>query len=96
MSETLHDFEDGNGPVPAHRHANPDGTVGGWVAHTAVVMPGVHVDRLSVVYGNAVIFGTCGIYGRSRIGGTATLGGTEEFLDVTIVKDECFTINWKV
>lgn len=27
-----HDFNDGNGPVPAHRHKNPDGTEGGWVA----------------------------------------------------------------
>jgi len=29
-----HDFKDGKGPVPAHRHINPDGTVGGWVADT--------------------------------------------------------------
>ena len=32
MSET-YDFDDGNGPVPAHRHSNG----GGWVAETAKV-----------------------------------------------------------
>lgn len=26
-----HDFKDGKGPIPAHRHRNPDGTMGGWV-----------------------------------------------------------------
>ena len=30
---TTYDFEDGNGPVPAHRHSNR----GGWVANTATV-----------------------------------------------------------
>ena len=36
MSDTnTFDFQDGNGPVPAHRHINPDGTTGGWVADTA-------------------------------------------------------------
>ena len=34
---TTFDFQDGIGPVPAHRHTNPDGTEGGWVANTARV-----------------------------------------------------------
>ena len=29
---TKFDFEDRRGPVPAHQHINPDGTIGGWVA----------------------------------------------------------------
>ena len=33
MTNTTFDFEDGNGPVPAHRHSNG----GGWVADTAQV-----------------------------------------------------------
>ena len=33
--ETTFDF--GNGSVPAHRHQNPDGTLGGWVADSATV-----------------------------------------------------------
>lgn len=32
---TTFDFEDGRGPVPAHRHRNPDGSVGGWVSDEA-------------------------------------------------------------
>jgi len=31
MSATTHDFGDGAGAVPAHRHLNPDGDLGGWV-----------------------------------------------------------------
>jgi hypothetical protein len=38
-------FLDGSGPVLAHRHKNPDGSLGGWVADTAFVDVGVHVDR---------------------------------------------------
>ena len=34
---STYDFKDGNGPVPAHQHTNPDGSVGGWVADTATV-----------------------------------------------------------
>lgn len=34
---TLYDF--GAGPVPAHRHRNPNGSEGGWVADTATVHP---------------------------------------------------------
>ena len=30
-------FDFGNGSVPAHRHQNPDGTLGGWVADSATV-----------------------------------------------------------
>ena len=26
--ETVYNFRDGNGPVPAHRHINPDGRIG--------------------------------------------------------------------
>jgi len=42
--ELTFDFQDGNGPVPAHRHVNPDGSEGGWVAETAQV------------YGNAQVY----------------------------------------
>ena len=37
MSETTFDFIDGKGHVPAHRHTNPDGSTGGWVADSAQV-----------------------------------------------------------
>ena len=28
-TQLIFDFEDGNGPVPAHHHKNPDGSVSG-------------------------------------------------------------------
>ena len=39
----LHDFGDGNGEVPAHRHLNPDGLLGYWVPDTWDVGPDVFV-----------------------------------------------------
>ncbi len=36
---SLHDFDDGRGPVPAHRHPNG----GGWVENTATVAPTAYV-----------------------------------------------------
>lgn len=36
---SLHDFQDGRGPVPAHMHANG----GGWVENTATVAPTAYV-----------------------------------------------------
>ena len=42
MSEpTTFDF--GNGPIPAHRHTNPDGSLGGWVADSAHMHPTAHI-----------------------------------------------------
>ena len=57
------DFKDGNGPVPAHRHTNPDGSSGGWVAdtayvaHTAYVGPQALVSGYSKVINNGVVDG---------------------------------------
>ena len=47
------DFEDGNGPVPAHRHVNKEGFEGGWVAETATVERNAWVSDTARVYGNA-------------------------------------------
>ena len=54
---TTFDFEDGNGPVPAHRHMNPDGTEGGWVAATAKVDSTCYIGPFARVYGYAQVFG---------------------------------------
>ena len=53
MNETTHDF--GFGPVPAHRHTNPDGSEGGWVADTATVESTVWVSGTALVFGNAQV-----------------------------------------
>jgi hypothetical protein len=52
---TTFDFQDGNGPRPAHRHVNPDGSEGGWVADTARVSGDARVSGNALVYGNALV-----------------------------------------
>lgn len=48
----VHDFGDGNGPVPARRHNNGDG---GWVAKTVKIDPSAQVGVNAVVFGNAIV-----------------------------------------
>ena len=69
LTETTHDFGDGMGPVPAHRHDNDDGTTGGWVAETTTVAPTAYVGPDAQVYGHTRI------YGHACIGGYAWIGG---------------------
>lgn len=56
-------------PVPAHRHKNLDGTVGGWVANTAFVAAEAYVAESAVVFGNARILAP------ARIGPFASVFG---------------------
>ena len=53
MNAQTHDFRDGNGPVPAHRHTNG----GGWVANTAHVHNSAYIGPDARVYGNARVSG---------------------------------------
>ena len=46
MKQTMFDFEDGNGPVPAHKHPNG----GGWVADTATVADTAYVGANAEAY----------------------------------------------
>ena len=64
---TIYDFQDGNGPVPAHRHT----TGGGWVADTATVEETAYVGPDARVYGDAVVFGNARVYGDAAVYGTA-------------------------
>jgi len=50
------DFDDGNGPVPAHRHQNPDGSIGGWVADTATVAPTAEVGPEARIFDQARVY----------------------------------------
>ena len=54
--------------VPAHRHRNPDGTEGGWVADTATVAAKAHIGRYARVQGGTIWGGT--IEGGTIDGGT--------------------------
>lgn len=70
MSNT-HDFNDGNGPVPAHRHSNG----GGWVADTAKVDASAHVGPDAKVYGYAHVSGNAHVYGNACVSGYAQVYG---------------------
>lgn len=74
--EKMMDFGDGNGPVKARRHLNPQGDFGGYVATTATVSSNVRVGRGSKIFGTAQVQSGAHIKGNSRIGGAARIGPT--------------------
>ena len=66
-----HDFGDGMGAVPAHRHFRG----GGWVSETATVMDNAHVGRNAQVFGRAQVFGNARVEDRACVGGDAIIYG---------------------
>ena len=64
--------------VPAHRHRNPDGTEGGWVADTATVAARAHIGRYARVQGGTIWGGTIegGTIRGGTIDGGSIRGGT--------------------
>ena len=72
-TQTMFDF--GQGSVPAHRHQNPDGTEGGWVAETAAVASTVHIERNALVFGTARVCGDAWVFGTARVYGDAWVCG---------------------
>ncbi len=62
-------------PVPAHRHLNPDDTMGGWVADTANVDATVTVSKDSSIYGSAHIYGKVKVVGGSEVFEGAIVNG---------------------
>ena len=68
-------FDFGNGPVPAHRHKNPDGTEGGWVADTATVELTTYVGADAKVSGYAQVNGNARVYGDAQVYGDARVYG---------------------
>jgi hypothetical protein len=69
----MYDFGDGNGPVRARRHFNPDWSRGGWVAATAKVEATCWVAFDAKVYGQAKILSESSVYGKSSVCGNASL-----------------------
>ena len=69
----MFNFGDGNGPVPAHRHQNPDGSEGGWIAETANVADTATVGKDAKGSGNACvsdhaqITGSAQVYGKAQV-----------------------------
>lgn len=65
MSDATFDFQDGNGPVPAHQHPNG----GGWVAETARVDASAYVGPNAWVYGDARVYGNARVFDNARVFG---------------------------
>ena len=57
------DFQDGKGPVPAHRHPNGNG----WVADSATVDASALIGENALVYGNARVSGRVLVYGDAQV-----------------------------
>ncbi len=94
----IHDFLDGNGPVPAHHHPNG----GGWVADTARVADTVYVGLQARVFGEAEVLGHARIEDCAEVSGHPTVRGRAQVLgkskvqgralieDEVIIEDSCF------
>ena len=73
---TYHDFKDGKGPVPAHRHCKGKG----WVADTTTVENTVYVGLNAQVYGYAQVAGDAKVAGDAQVYGDASVyGGAKVF-----------------
>ena len=86
-------FLDGSGPVLAHRHKNPDGSLGGWVADTAFVEVGVHVGPDVMVYGQAKVWDNAVLSGKTRVFGQAVISGSAKISDEAWVIDQAIVTN---
>lgn len=93
MTSTTETFDFGFGHVPAHRHINPDRSIGGWVAETATVEPTVYIEHSACVYNCARVLGEVTIhvharvYGYARVHGYSTLFGNIQVYDHADVSD---------
>lgn len=77
-AETTFDFQDGKGPVLAHRHENG----GGWVANSAFV------DSTTFIEADARVSGNARVYGNARVSEVCTrtpkfLSGFKHHLTIT-------------
>ena len=72
--QETYDFQDGNGPVPAHKHPNG----GGWVANTAQVDDTAFVGEDAKVYDDAWVSGKAKVFGNAEVYGNAMVFGNAE------------------
>ena len=96
--KSFHDFLDGNGPVPAHRHSYGNG----WVADTAKVADTAYVGPQARVFGNASVLeqaricdyaevsGHSTVRGNARLCGTSKVQGSALVEDGVVLESDCF------
>jgi len=75
-------FDFGLGHVPAHRHVNPNTSIGGWVADTAWVYGNARVYGDARVYGNAQVYGNAWVSGNAWVYGDARVYGDAHWLSI--------------
>lgn len=71
----LFDFNDGRGPVSAHRHRNG----GGWVEEGATVDDDAYISQHSAVMGNAKLLNGAQLMGYSTLTGDDVIDGKTVF-----------------
>ena len=74
---TTFDFQDGNGPLPAHQHPNG----GGWVADTATVAKTAYIGSCARVSGNARVSDNACVSGNARVSGNTWVSGSARVSD---------------
>ena len=74
MSDEPQTYDFCGGPVPAHRHVNPDGTQGGWVTYSASVPASCHIDATATVGSNCTLGSDCTLGSNCRLGSYCRLG----------------------
>lgn len=79
-------FDFGDGPVPAHRHRSPGGSLGGWVADTAYVAPTAYVGPNAQICGSAKVRYFARVTGISKVCGNATIGSGAQVGGGAVVK----------
>lgn len=82
---TLHDFNDGNGPIPAHRHINGDG----WVADTAHVEDTVYIGRNARVFGYATVKDEVVIIEDAEVSGYAVIRDLVCIKGKSVIRGAC-------
>ena len=96
--QTTFDFQDGKGPVPARRHVNQDGELGGWVAETAYVDKTCYIHPKTYIYdyatlrGNIKTSGPIRIYNNAILDGNITITGTSYIFENALIRGRVILI----
>jgi len=83
-------FKHCNNAVPAYRHTNPDGSIGGWVAETALVEPTVYIAPDAQVFEYASVKGNAKILHESYVCEFATVQDSAVVDDYSMVCGNSF------
>lgn len=81
----FHDFGDGNGPVPAHRHVFG----GGWVADSAHVEDTVYIGENARVFDHAILKGEAIVTEDAEVSGYAVIKDMASIKGRAVIRGSC-------